>query len=108
MLYLCFLKSFILIYSIALPHKQQFLPSLKYLEYLYLLILILKNEVRTFKLCYQIIYLTLHIYFILGKTGSQIILPWRGDDARCWGMKPSADLGQLIMHVSRIYRNFGV
>ncbi|CAG2202279.1 NDUFA9 [Mytilus edulis] len=34
----------------------------------------------------------------LGKTGSQIILPWRGDDARCWGMKPSADLGQLIMH----------
>ncbi|VDI23279.1 Hypothetical predicted protein, partial [Mytilus galloprovincialis] len=32
------------------------------------------------------------------KTGSQIILPWRGDDARCWGMKPSADLGQLIMH----------
>merc|ERR1711860_66524 len=34
----------------------------------------------------------------LGKIGSQIIVPWRGDNQVVMNLRPSADLGQMLFH----------
>ena len=37
---------------------------------------------------------------ILGLMGSQVIVPYRGDDYDCRHLKPMGDLGQIMFYVS--------